>query len=150
MAFYIAGWQEHKRIFHGKFLLNANGNFLDVCVLEWCKLFGDSRAPHYWEKVISNPDKFFGGLLKELRMKEIDLDNYLKEVRTYRDKFIAHLDSNEVMHIPKLDVIKNSVMYLYGYLLQNEDKEDFFSDDPPNATTYYNQLLAEGKKAYEP
>ncbi|WP_424318912.1 hypothetical protein [Candidatus Methylomirabilis sp.] len=59
MAFYRAGWRERKPIFEGQFLVNANGNFLDICVLEWCKLFGDSRAQHHWKKVTSDPDKFF-------------------------------------------------------------------------------------------
>jgi hypothetical protein len=67
----------------------------------------------------------------------------------YRDKFVAHLDSEEVMHPPKLDVIKNSVTYLYDYLLQNEDEEDFFPDAPTNATAFYKGFLVEGKEAYK-
>jgi hypothetical protein len=149
MAFYRAGWRKRKPIFKGQFLANANGNFLNTCVLEWCKLFGDSRAQHYWKKVISDPEEFFNGLLKKLKTTETDLDNYVKEVRTYRDKFVAHLDSEEVMYPPKLDVIKMSVTYLYGYLLKNEDEEDFFPDAPTNATVFYKRFLVEGKKAYK-
>jgi len=33
-------------------------NALDMCVLEWCKLFGDKQARHYWGKVVSNPAEF--------------------------------------------------------------------------------------------
>lgn len=148
LAFYRAGWRKGKPIFQGQFLVNANGNFLNTCVLEWCKLFGDSRALHYWKKVISDPERFFGGLLRELRMEETDLENYVKEMRTYRDKFVAHLDSEEVMYPPKLDVMKKSVTYLYGYLLENEDEEDFFHDAPTNAAAFYRRFLLEGREAY--
>jgi hypothetical protein len=33
------------------FWRQANGNFLDICVLEWCKLFGDKKGKHHWSRV---------------------------------------------------------------------------------------------------
>ncbi len=46
LAFYKAGWRKGELIFKDQFWVNANGNFIDVCVLEWCKLFGDKRGQH--------------------------------------------------------------------------------------------------------
>jgi hypothetical protein len=46
-----------------EFLSTTDGNFLDTAVIEWCKLFGDRKAKHYWGKIVipqlrQNP-KFF-------------------------------------------------------------------------------------------
>jgi len=71
--------------------VNVNGNFLDICVLEWCKLFGDPCGKHYWGKIISDRMGFFQGLLNELKMSESEFNAYVTEMRAYRDKYVAHL-----------------------------------------------------------
>src|SRR6266571_8412423 len=104
LAFYKTGWRGGSLIFQDQFWVSVNGNFLDICVLEWCKLFGDSRGKHYWRKVISDPTAFFKGLLKKLGMTEAEFTAYINEIKKYRDKFVAHLDSELIMNIPRLDV----------------------------------------------
>src|SRR4030042_2854823 len=133
IGFYRAGWRRGSLVFKGQFWINVNGNFIDICVLEWCKLFGDSRGKHYWRKVISDPTAFFNGFLQKLGMTEDELNAYVNKMKGYRDKFIAHLDSEEIMNIPRLDVAKNSISYLYNYLLTHEDEGDYFIDAPKDA-----------------
>src|ERR1035437_6938167 len=128
LAFYRAGRLGSSLTFQGQFWINVNGNFLDISVLEWCKIFGDSRGKHYWRKVISDHAAFLNGLLQALGMTENELNAYVNEMREYRDKFVAHLDLEEIMQIPRLDVTKNSVSYLYDYLLDYEDEDDYFID----------------------
>lgn len=116
LAFYKAGWRKNKPIFNDQFWVNANGNFLDICILEWCKLFGENRGQHYWKKVISDQPAFSAELLHAVALTEIQFSAYVEEMRTYRDKFVAHLDSEEIMKIPKLRVARKSVSFLYCYL----------------------------------
>jgi hypothetical protein len=116
--------------------------------MEWCKLFGDARGTHYWKKVVSKPQHFYAGLLKEAKMTETEFSEYIKEMRTYRDKFVAHLDSENTMHIPKLDIAKKSVSYLYDYLLAHEDDGNCFADAQEQASTFYQRFLKEGKAVY--
>lgn len=149
LAFYKAGWRNGELIFKDQFWVNTNGNFLDICVMEWCKLFGDVHGAHYWEKVISQPKVFFSGLLQEANITEAVFNAYIKEMRTYRNKFVAHLDSEETMHIPKLDVARKSTAYLYDYLLANEDEGDYFVDAPRKASAFYQRFLKEGKLVYD-
>lgn len=149
LAFYKAGWREGAIVRRDQFWVTANGNFLNICVLEWCKLFGESRGKHCWQKAVSNPPSFFRGLLRELGMTETEFDAYADEMRTYRDKFVAHLDSEEVMHVPKLTAAQQSVSYLFDYLRAHEDEGNFFNDAPAKAATFYARFLKEGKSAYE-
>ncbi len=135
-------------IFKDQFWVNANGNFIDVCVLEWCKLFGDKRGQHYWRKVITDQATFNAGLLNAVGQTEAAFEAYIEEMRTYRDKFVAHLDSEEVMNIPKLRVARKSVSFLYEYLLANEEEDNCFHDAPPKASRFYRLFYAQGRKVY--
>lgn len=133
---------------NSQFWVAVNGNFLDICVLEWCKLFGDTRGKHYWKKGVSNQAAFSDGLFQQLEMSENAFNSYVTEMRTYRDKYVAHLDSNERFDIPKLEITKDSAIYLYNYLLDNEDEGGFFNDGPADAAIFYKNVLKEGLSVY--
>ncbi|MFZ1037522.1 MAG: hypothetical protein ACLPSL_04545 [Smithella sp.] len=145
LAFYRAGWSNGELILHNDFWITVNGNFMDICVLEWCKLFADPRGKHYWKKVISNLSVFSQGLLQELGISEQELCAYINEVRDYRDKFVAHLDQDEVMTPPVLEVIKNSTSCLYDFLLNHEDEGGYFTNAPAKSATLF--LSSETQKA---
>ncbi len=148
LAFYKAGWRKGELIFKDQFWVNANGNFLDICVLEWCKLFGDKRGKQHWRKVITNQDSFFDGLLQAVKLTEAEFEAYIQEMRAYRDKFVAHLDAEEVMHPPKLRAARKSVAFLYDYLLSNEEEDACFHDAPPKASQFYENFACQGKRVY--
>lgn len=148
LAFYKAGWRRGVCIRKDQFWVTANGNFLDHCVLEWCKLFGDERGKHYWRKVIMDQGGFLDGLLKALKLTEAEFASYADEMRTYRDKFVAHLDLDEVMQIPRLRLARKSVSYLHDYVLSHEDDGGFFPEAPPKAARFYSLYEGEGQRVY--
>lgn len=149
LAFYRAGWRDGTTTLKEPFWVNANANFLDIAVLEWCKLFADSRGKHSWRNIISDPASFLDGLLNELRLSNAQFDDYVNQMRIYRDKFVAHLDSEEIMHIPKLEVAVNSAVYLYDYLLSHEEEDGCFRDAPVSASNFYTGFLAQGTAVYK-
>ena len=148
LAFYEAGWRNGELIFKDQFWVNANSNFIDVCVLEWCKLFGEKRGQQNWRKVVTDQKMFLSRLLHEVDQTEVEFESYVEEIRTYRDKFVAHLDSEEVMNIPKLSVARKGVSYLYDYLLANEEEDNCFHDAPQNASLLYEQYFSLGNMVY--
>jgi hypothetical protein len=148
MAYYRAGWRRGSLIRQTQFWVAVNGNFIDICVLEWCKLFGDLRGKHSWKKAISDPEAFKDGLLQHLEMTEAEFNAYVVEMRTYRDKYVAHLDLVERFNIPQLDIAKKSVVYFYSYLLAHEDQGGYFSDAPRDAYRFYEDVLREGLSVY--
>ena len=149
LAFYKAGWRKGELIFRNQFWVNANGNFIDIGILEWCKLFGDKRGQHYWRKIVTDQAAFLTELLAAVDKTEEEFEAYIEEVRTYRDKFVAHLDVEEVMNIPRLKVARKSVSFLYEYLLANEEEEGCFHDAPPKASCYYRACYSQGRKVYQ-
>jgi len=151
IAFYMAGWRDCKLVTKEprQFWINVNGNFMDICVLEWCKLFADEkRGKHYWGKVITDRASFFDRLMKILGMTRDEFAAYIDEMRSYRDKFVAHLDLNERMQIPKLLVAQQRASYLYDYMRTYEDEGGLFTDAPDTASSFYNRFLKEGKLVY--
>ncbi len=149
MAYYRAGWSGGSLTLRSEFWIAVNGNFIDICVLEWCKIFGDSNGKHFWKKGISDPDGFLVGLLKKLGMNKEEFNGYIIEMRTYRDKYIAHWDLDEKVTIPKLDITMKSSIYLYNYLRNREDQGGFFDDGPRDALQFYDDAFKAGKTVYE-
>ena len=93
---------------HASFWRQANGNFLDLCVLEWCKLFGERKGEHGWQQIVADPTAFETGLLAHLGMSATTFNAHIETMRRYRDKFFAHLDSDAVMQIPTLSMAQGS------------------------------------------
>lgn len=122
LAYYRAGWDERKVFTRrgSQFWITANGNFLDQCVLEWCKLFGDETGEHYWAKIVSDPASFENSLLSSLGVSTSEFKTYIEKIRRYRDKFVAHLDSDKVMNIPDLEIARKAVLFYQGYVLKEE------------------------------
>ena len=132
-----------------QFWKTLNGNFIDTCLLEWCKLFGDLRAKHHWSKSVTDSDRFTSGLYQKLGMDEAAFEEFRLEVREYRDKFVAHLDELNQAQIPRLQPVIDSVRYLYDYLVQVEDDLDAFPDAPPSGRAYYTQHFALGQEGHQ-
>lgn len=148
LAFYRAGYKAGTPFKGRQFWVNLNGNFLDIAVLEWCKLFGDPRGKHYFGKVVSDATAFKAGLLLSLQAADIEFDQYVAQMRNYRDKFVAHLDDLNIMQIPSLTIAKKSTVYLYDYLVTNESEGNTFHDAPATAKPFYKKCLAQGETAY--
>lgn len=148
LAFLRAAHATRQRWAGQQFWVTTHNNFLDTAVLEWCKVFGDKRAKHDWRKVVTDQDVFFTHLLDHLRLKEAAFDEYNVEMRTYRDKFIAHLDEENRMNIPNMTLAIKSTQFLYRWLIESEDDCDAFWDAPPNPTAYFREFLSEARATY--
>ena len=152
-AFYRSGWKSRKLQARNQFWIEANGAFLDRAILEWCKLFADRKGRHHWKRVIKDPVQFESALYKHLRLSKREYLLYLKKVLRYRDKFIAHLDEDRVMYIPRIKTARNATAFLYDYLRKdpiacqsiqdaNLASVDFYS-------AMYRQDFFEYKKSYQ-
>jgi hypothetical protein len=132
-----------------QFWITLNGNFVDTCLLEWCKLFGDLKAKHHWSRCVTDSDPFLDGLHVRIGMDAAAFEVFRLEVRAYRDKFVAHLDELNDIEIPRIQPVIGSVRYLYQHLVDVEDDVDAFVDAPTNANTHYRQHLLEARAAHQ-
>lgn len=126
----------------------ADGNFIDTAVLEWCKIFGDPRAEHSWQRTVTEPVAFKSAMLGAADMDVAQLDAVIAEFKRYRDKFLAHLDSDFVMQIPHLEPAYRLVRFFYGHVRTKEIDPAACVDAPLDLETVYQQRLAMGAKVY--
>ncbi|STX48592.1 Uncharacterised protein [Legionella hackeliae] len=73
--------------------------------MEWLKLFGNHNDKHHWKKIIHNSESFKNAMLNHCNVTPEEFEMYHKEMKSYRDQFIAHLDSELTMRIPNLTKI---------------------------------------------
>jgi len=137
IAYYRAGWKDGGLINKTEYGATINGNFIDLGLLEWCKVFGNHEEKHHWKNIVSAKALFRERMLKSIKIDEKVLKVHWKKVLTYRNKFLAHLDSNEVMHIPTLDITLKSVFFYYSYLYQHKNTDSVFDGLPNNLEEYY-------------
>lgn len=159
LAYYRAGQgNSAKMLFaldhpHAGFWRQANGNFLDLCVLEWCKLFGERTGKHFWRQIVTEPEAFEAGLLARVRMTTTEFGNLVAEVRSYRDKFVAHLDSDFVMNIPTLSAAQASVWFYHEHIVQHEATAGELAGLPmataSNLERGYAQCSEEAEEVYQ-
>jgi hypothetical protein len=83
-----------------------------------------------------------------LGLSEAQFNAYIEEMRTYRDRFVAHLDLDEVMFIPRLRLARSSVAYLHNHILTHEDDGGFFPEAPLRAGPFYAQCANEARAVY--
>lgn len=139
-----------------QFGATVNGNMLDIAVLEWCKLFADRNARHYWQRVIrdeTEQQRFLCEMLRDAASNMHDWKRYLDSVRVYRDKFVAHLDDLNVMQIPSLEVALKCVLFLYAYIRANSPASTFATPHcahlPDGLSAYYAACRDEARRAYD-
>lgn len=134
---YYRSW--HARLIpgeHGEILATIDGNFIDMAVLEWCKLFGDQKGKHYWSKVVGCQN-FESDMLDHLNISADQFQSYITEMRRYRDQFLAHLDDEKIMQIPSMETANMTVRFLHQHLVTVEASPDDLAGLPDDLTVYY-------------
>jgi hypothetical protein len=125
LAFHRAGLENEvkRNLFNpnhpqGGFRLQAHGNFFDISVLDWCKLFADWKGEHHWRRVVDEDDRFRADLYATLGVTSDAFTTLITNIKDYRDKFVAHLDKEREMLLPALDTAKGAIVFLHGRLVQ--------------------------------
>lgn len=98
------------------FWVRANGNFFDMAVIEWCKLFAEKQGQHHWSKTFTEQQTWKCQLLEHLEISDEEYEMELKNVKDYRNKYVAHLDSPTPMSYPLTEFMLISSSYLYNYI----------------------------------
>jgi hypothetical protein len=160
LAFYRVGQSERGKPFlseahpQASFWRQANANFLDMCVLEWCKLLGDKKDKHHWSRVVSDTTRFEADLLRHIGIDAAAFEAEIKAMRLYRDKFVAHLDDLLMMDIPVLEAAKLAVWFYHGYIVTCEAKAGelagIAADTTDKLTRGYEQCVGEAEDVFSP
>ena len=151
LAYYRCGWNGRKPWFSDEFHATINGNFLDIGLLEWCKLFGDNDEEHHWSTVLSEISarrSFRRGLEQALSCSRGEFNGLRKKILAYRNYFVAHLGSQRKMEFPTLNAVIASAVFYHSFLQENENDGGTFRRLPPDSAEYHQQCLTAGSQFY--
>lgn len=149
LAYYQAGWEgkELKKTSR-PFWRTLNGNFLDICVLEWCKLFGNDKDIYHWKKIMNNPTQFKNEMFQELNIKQTDLETAWNSIKSYRDEFVAHLEDKETMRIPTFDLPLAAVIFYHKKIIDSSPDKNFVGL-PLDIQVFYDACYSEAIDQYK-
>ena len=136
----------------GDFWIQVHGNFLDTCVLDWCKLFADKDGKHHWRRVVDNPDCFETDLYATLGVTDTEFETQVEAIRHYRDKFVAHLDQERTMFLPTLEVARKAIVFLHERLVQQAPSQEDWRGLPASAEQFervFTQASEQAKRVYD-
>lgn len=127
------------------FWLTIPGNFIDISVLEWSKLFGNQNGTCHWKKVLKQSEEFKQDFMACHHLDDATWTNLWKNVKDYRDDFIAHVEDQKTTPVPCMTVPYLLVKF-YFERLQSEFSELLSLDNLPRSMdTYYDSNLFEAK-----
>lgn len=144
LAYFRAGWKELQPKREGEFWITILGNFIDTSILEWSKLFGDEKGKHHWKRIVDNEAMFKSRLMNDIGISEAQWRESWKQIKDYRDKFIAHLDSEDTMYIPQMDIPFRMVNFLYDELKTYNTDPSVLAGLPSNMSEYFDHCYKEG------
>jgi hypothetical protein len=147
MAYYRAGHDGFTKA-SPEFWITVDGNFIDMAVIEWCKLFGDRKGKHFWANVVADTSRFEGMLLGHLSMTADELAAYTNEMRTYRDKFLVHLDDLDMMEISFLNNARASVEFYHRQVVEHECTPGDLVCLPTDLADYYRRCFEQAQAIY--
>jgi hypothetical protein len=148
-AYYRVGWKDGTLRLRSLFWVTANGNFLDQCVLGWCKLFGDQSGEHYWQKMVADPTNFWPELLQQCGVSESQFDDYTAEMRLLRDKIIARADWDKTEYFPKLDLGTKSVIRLCDSLATSPETSKFMPETCASGAKFLGTCFYDAERVYQ-
>lgn len=81
-------------------------------------------------------------------MTPVEFEKFTEKVLRYRDKFIAHLDDDLVMNIPRIRVMRKSAAFYYKRILNDPKNVKSLFDAPSNPGMYYGERFKEALAEY--
>lgn len=124
-------------------------NFLEIAVLEWCKVFGSNTDTTHWTNHINDEAGFRSNLLKRLNLTQPEWDNYWQEMKNYRDKVVAHHEYDpKITNYPDFSHALESCYFYYEILIKELRLLKCY-DYPDNLEEYFNRSLKQAEKISE-
>jgi hypothetical protein len=148
IAAYKANWRknamnESKLVVERDFWNRANGNFLDIAVLEWCKVFSERNGEHHWSRIFKTKQDWMSEFCQHMNMSQKEFHAELQRVVKYRNKYVAHLEPIP-MKYPSMNFLLKSISYLYEKIHSDTRTKDAVIDYGFTAAELFTEQLKKG------
>lgn len=124
-------------------------NAIDLAVLDWFHLFGYHNDDLHWKQIVADIDSFRNQLFCHVNMTENEWKLYREEIKTYRDKDIAHIEVRPTSHAPEMSIALKAVTYYYENVLKELTGFGDYSNWPKDLSDYHQRSLEQAKRIVE-
>ena len=132
--------------FNQTYWILISNNFLDVAILEWCKVFGSRSDATHWTSNVLDEAAFRAGLFEKLKINKAEWEAYRERVKAYRDKVIAHYDSaSATSDHPDFCLALKACFYYYDMLNRQLKQSSIGTGYPESLEDYYEKSLAQAR-----
>jgi hypothetical protein len=99
-------------------LVYIHNNFIDMAAIQWGHLFGNRNDILHYRKVQKKPDEFKANMLANFEMSAEEWKAYWEEMKSYRDKAVAHLEPSPNLKIPDFNFAYSCVSHYYENIIE--------------------------------
>ncbi len=89
---------------------------IQMYITEWCKVFGTDQETNF--KRLGCENLFVDVLDKKYNISREQFDDYINEVKPFRNKYVAHKENIE-LKVPNLSLAQKAIIVLDGILQNN-------------------------------
>lgn len=127
------------------FWLTVAGNFIDVCALEWSKLFGNRNGKCHWQRVLRQPELFKQDFLTLNHLDDAKWNGLWKQIKDYRDNFVAHVEDQETTQVPCMTIPYLLVKFYFERLQREFPEIASLGELPKYMDRYFDSSLSEAE-----
>ncbi|MFL0805563.1 MAG: hypothetical protein K6L81_17750 [Agarilytica sp.] len=98
-------------------LIYIHNNFIDMAALQWGHLFGNHNDILHYRNVVLDPGALKSAMLENFGMSAEEWKSYWEEMRTYRDKAVAHLEPSPKLVLPNFNFAYSCVSHYYSNII---------------------------------
>jgi hypothetical protein len=124
------------------FWIHMYNNAIELAILDWFHLFGNHKDNLHWNRVVPDPMGFKRQLLQTIHMTEQEWSTYHKEIKSYRDKDIAHIEVRLRSQVPDMTEALRAAACYYAVVLDELQKYAIY-DYPQNLRDYHERSVAQ-------
>lgn len=143
---YHRALNDHKDGFKLNFWIYVFNNSIDLAVLDWFHLFGYHNDDLHWKQIVADVDSFRQKLFNHVHMTEDQWNSYREEIKTYRDKDVAHIEVRPKSQVPEMSIALKAATYYYEYVLEELKGFADYRNWPQNLDEYHQKSFKQTKE----
>lgn len=128
-------------------------NAIDLAVLDWFHLFGYHNDDMHWKNIVADISWFRSELYNILNVNDDEFKAYWEEIKSYRDKDVAHIEIRPVSSVPEMTMAMKAVNFYYQTVLKELSTFRDYNNWPIDLMDFHQRSLEQAKKnvtvAYE-
>ena len=127
------------------FWIATYNNGIDLAVLDWFHLFGYHNDDLHWKNIVIYISSFRNHLYNALNVNHVEFKAYWEEIKTYRDKDVAHIEIRPVSDVPEMTMALKAVSFYYQKVLKELSAFGEYDRWPNDLMDYHQRSLEQAQ-----